>query len=67
MYNIQNEKTGLAPVPAFAGVDVELFVVKVQLFGQLVGETPLTHEPADVLDRGPAVRSRAMEPAFRRD
>ena len=61
------KKTGLTPVPAFAGVDVEFLVVKVHLFCQLVGKAPFPHEPADVLDRGHAVQPCAMEPAFRRD
>ena len=63
----KKENRALRPVPAFAGVDIEFFVVKVQLFCQLVRKAPFPHEPADVLDRGHAVQPRAMEPAFRRD
>ena len=64
---MQKENRGLTPVPAFAGVDVKFLVVKVHLFCQLVGKTPLPHEPADVLNRSHAVGAGAMEPAFRRD
>ena len=52
-------RTGLTPVPAFPGVDVEFFVVKIHLFGKVIGKAPLPHEPADMFNRGHAVRARA--------
>ena len=52
-------RTGLTPVPAFPGIDVELFIVKIHLFGKVVAKAPLTHQPADMLNRGHAVRARA--------
>jgi len=48
-------------------VDVELFPVKIHLFGEIVAKPALPHEPADMFDRGHAVGSGAGEPAFRRD
>ena len=63
----EKRKPGLTPVPAFPGVDIELFVVKVHLFGGVVAHTTFTHEPADVLNRGPAIHAGTHEPAFRVD
>ena len=60
-------KPGLRPVPAFAGIHIEFFIVKVQLFGKVVGEPAFPHEPADVLNGGHAIQPVAGKPAVRGD
>ncbi len=64
---MNKENRGLTPVPAFPGVHIELFIVKVHLFGKVVAKATFPHEPADMLDRGHAVQPIAGKPAVRRD
>lgn len=59
------KKPGLCPVPAFAGVHVELLAVHVHLFGKVVRKSTLSHEPPDMLDRGGGIQPVAPEPPLR--
>ena len=45
-------------------IDVELFLIVVKLFCQLVSESQFPHEPTDVTDRGHRVQTIDFQPTF---